>query len=43
MPNEISFTWRSTWRNKVARKVAFLVWAAAVGKILTIDNVIRGV
>jgi hypothetical protein len=32
------FPWRSIWRNKVPLRVAFFVWPAALGKILTIDN-----
>ena len=33
-----SFPWRSIWEQKVPSKVAFFVWTAALGTILTIDN-----
>ena len=32
------FPWRSIWRNKVPSRVVFFVWLAALGKILTLDN-----
>jgi hypothetical protein len=32
------FPWKSIWRIKVLLKVAFFTWAAALGKILTLDN-----
>jgi hypothetical protein len=35
---EASFPWRSIWRTKVPLKVAFFAWSAALGKILTLDN-----
>ena len=33
-----SFPWRSIWKQKVPSKVAFFVWTATLGTILTIDN-----
>ena len=33
-----AFCWRSIWKQKVPSKVAFFVWATALGTILTIDN-----
>ena len=33
-----SFPWRSIWKQKVPSKVAFFVWTAALGTILTMDN-----
>ena len=33
-----SFPWRSIWKQKVPSKVAFFVWTAALGTILTINN-----
>jgi hypothetical protein len=35
---EDPFSWRSIWRTKVPLKVAFFAWSAALGKILTLDN-----
>jgi hypothetical protein len=32
------FPWKSVWRTKVPLMVAFFVWSAALGKILTRDN-----
>jgi hypothetical protein len=32
------FPWKSIWRTKVPLKVAFFAWVAALGKILTLDN-----
>jgi hypothetical protein len=32
------FPWKSIWRTKAPLKVAFFAWAAALGKILTLDN-----
>jgi hypothetical protein len=32
------FPWKSVWRTKVALRVAFLAWLAALGKILIVDN-----
>jgi hypothetical protein len=33
-----SFPWKSIWRTKALPRVAFFVWSAALGKILTLDN-----
>jgi hypothetical protein len=33
-----SFPWKSIWRVKAPARVAFFVWTAALGKILTHDN-----
>jgi len=33
-----SFPWKSIWRVKAPARVAFFVWTAAFGKILTHDN-----
>ena len=32
------FPWKCIWRIKAPPRVAFFVWAVALGKILTIDN-----
>jgi hypothetical protein len=32
------FPWKSVWRTKVPLMVAFFVWSAALGKILTMEN-----
>jgi len=32
------FPWKSIWRTKVPLKVAFFAWVAALGKILTLNN-----
>jgi hypothetical protein len=32
------FPWKSIWRTKAPSRVAFFVWSAALGKILTLDN-----
>jgi hypothetical protein len=37
-PSFLSFTWKNIWRVKVPTRVAFFVWSAALGKILTRDN-----
>ena len=34
----ISFPWKLVWQLKVPPWVAFFSWTAALGKILTIDN-----
>jgi hypothetical protein len=36
-----SFPWKSTWRVKAPLQVSFFVWTAALGKILTHDNLCR--
>jgi hypothetical protein len=33
-----SFPWTSIWRVKALLRVAFFIWTAALGKILTHDN-----
>jgi hypothetical protein len=35
------FPWKSVWKAKVPPKVAFFVWTAALGKILTMENLRR--
>ena len=30
--------WKAIWKPKVPPQVAFFVWTAALGRILTIDN-----
>jgi hypothetical protein len=32
------FPWKSVWRTKAPPRAAFFVWSAALGKILTLDN-----
>jgi len=32
------FNWKNIWRVKAPSRVAFFVWSAALGKILTHDN-----
>ncbi|XP_059428544.1 uncharacterized protein LOC132162314 [Corylus avellana] len=32
------FPWKSIWRTKAPPRVAFFAWSAALGKILTLDN-----
>jgi hypothetical protein len=38
---DVKFPWKAIWRVKAPRRVAFFVWAAAWGKILTCDNLMR--
>ena len=33
-----NFPWKCMWKAKVPSRVAFFIWTAAFGKILTIDN-----
>jgi hypothetical protein len=35
------FPWKSIWRTKAPPRVAFFVWSAALGKILTLDNLMK--
>jgi hypothetical protein len=35
------FPWKSIWCTKAPQRVAFFVWSAALGKILTLDNLRR--
>jgi hypothetical protein len=32
------FPWKSIWKVKVLPRMAFFVWTATLGKILTLDN-----
>ena len=32
------FPWKSKWKSKICSRVAFFVWTAALGKIVTIGN-----
>jgi hypothetical protein len=34
----IHFPWKSIWHTKALPRVAFFVWLAALGKILTLNN-----
>ena len=38
MVGSYSFPWKSIWKVKVPVKVSFFVWTAALGRILTVDN-----
>ena len=33
--------WKSTWHSKVPKKVAFFAKKATLGKVLTLDNLIK--
>jgi hypothetical protein len=35
------FPWKSIWKVKAPPRIAFFTWTAALGKILTIDNLRR--
>ena len=37
----VTFPWKSIWSVEAPRRVAFFVWAAAWGRILTCDNLMR--
>jgi hypothetical protein len=37
----VSFPWKGIWRVKTPKRVAFFVWTAALGKILTHNNLRR--
>ena len=37
-PSVIDFPWKMMWQSKVPPRVAFFSWTAALGKILTMDN-----
>jgi hypothetical protein len=37
-PVQSTFPWNSIWKVKVPLRVAFFVWTATLGKILTLDN-----
>ena len=36
--NSIHFPWKIIWRPKIPPRVAFFSWSAALGRILTTDN-----
>ena len=36
-----SFPWKMIWKSRAPPRVAFFVWTATLGKILTIDNLRR--
>jgi hypothetical protein len=36
-----SFPWKSIWKSKVPPRIAFFTWTAALGKILTAENLRR--
>ena len=36
------FSWKSIWMQKIPSRVSFFVWIAALGKYLTIDNLLKG-
>ena len=40
-PSSVSFPWKSIWCVKVPKRVAFFLWIAARGGILTIDNLVK--
>lgn len=37
-PTHSPFPWRCVWKSKVPSRVAFFIWTAALGKIVTVDN-----
>ena len=37
----VSLPWKIIWKSRVPPRVAFFVWTAALGRILTIDNLQR--
>ena len=37
----VSFPWKSIWCVKVPKRVAFFLWIAARGGVLTIDNLVK--
>jgi hypothetical protein len=37
-PTPVDGPWKSIWKSRVPPRVAFFVWTAALGKILTMDN-----
>ncbi len=36
-----SFPWRVVWKSKAPSKVSFFIWTAALGKVLTTDNLCK--
>ena len=43
VPTEMCFPWKIIWRVKTPRRVAFFMWTMAWGRILTCDNIRKGV
>jgi hypothetical protein len=39
--NDTSFPWKSIWKPKVPSRIAFFLWVASLGKILTVENLRR--
>ena len=37
-PSVLSFPWKMMWQSKVPLRIAFFSWTAALGKILTTNN-----
>ena len=37
------FPWKGIWSVKVPKRVLFFIWIAALGRILTLDNLMRKV
>ena len=35
------FPWKGIWSVKVPKRVLFFIWIAALGRILTLDNLMR--
>ena len=35
-----NFPWKGIWKVKIPKRVAFLLWTAVYGRILTLDNLI---
>ena len=35
------FPWKGIWSVKVPKRVLFFMWIAALGRILTLDNLMR--
>jgi diadenosine tetraphosphatase ApaH/serine/threonine PP2A family protein phosphatase len=38
VPSKVCFPWKCIWRVKAPPRVAFFIWSAAWGRILTCDN-----
>jgi len=36
-----SFPWKSIWKAKAPPRIAFFLWATALGRILTVNNLRR--
>ena len=41
LPNSLLIPWKSIWKQKIPSRVAFFFWIIALGKCLTIDNLIK--